>query len=616
MRKNVILMESYDFSFKVFPMLNSGFPLLLFPYYNEICFKTLERTMGKKLNILILEDVDTDAELVERELSKADIQFSSKRVETKEDFLKELKDLAPDLILSDYTLPSIDGVSALKIAQEKCPDVPFIFVTGSLGEERAIEALKSGATDYVLKERLLRLAPVVRRALREADERIKRKQIEEQLLHNAFHDALTGLPNRALFIDRLNQSIKHTRRHEDYLFAVLFLDLDRFKIINDSLGHLIGDQLLIAVARRLEGCLRSSDTVARFGGDEFMALLDGIKDVSDVIRVANRIHKELASPSILNGYGVSTTVSIGIALSSTGYDRSEDFLRDANTVRHHAKMLGPGRHEIFDETVHARAVALLQLETDLRRAVEQQELQVYYQPIMSLETGRITGFEALLRWWHPQYGLVFPSGFISVAEETGLIIPIDQWVLREACHQIRARQVPFPQNPPLSVSVNLSGKQFTQLNLIEQTDRILRKSGLDACDLKFEIMENVIMENTECVTAKLLQLKALDVQFSIDDFGIGYSSLGYLHRLPIDTLKIDQSFVSRIDTDDEGSRIVETITTLAYNLGMNVTAEGVETAEQLARLGALECEHGQGYYFSKPVDSETAEALISAQPHW
>jgi EAL domain-containing protein (putative c-di-GMP-specific phosphodiesterase class I) len=309
-------------------------------------------------------------------------------------------------------------------------------------------------------------------------------------------------------------------------------------------------------------------------------------------------------------------VSIGIALSSTGYDRSEDFLCDANTAMHHAKMLGPGRHEIFDESMHARAVALLQLESDLRRAIEQRELQVYYQPIVSLETGRITGFEALLRWWHPQYGLVLLGGFISVAEETGLIIPIDLWVLGEACRQTRAWQVQFPQNPPLSVSVNLSGKQFTQLNLIEQTDRILRETVLDARGLKFEVMENVIMENTESVTAKLLRLKALGVQFSIDDFGTGYSSLGYLHRLPIDTLKIDQSFISRIDTDDESSRIVETITTLAYNLGMSVTAEGVETAEQLARLRALECDYGQGYYFSKPADSKTVEALISAQPHW
>jgi diguanylate cyclase (GGDEF)-like protein len=365
--------------------------------------------MEKRLNTLIVEDVETDAKLVERELRRADIEFSSKRVETKEEFIKELRGFAPDLILSDYTMPSFDGISALKIAQEKCPDTPFIFVTGSLGEERAIETIKSGATDYVLKERLSRLAPVVLRALRETEERIKRKEIEEQLLHNAFHDALTGLPNRALFIDRLEQSIRHTKRHEDYLFAVLFLDLDRFKIINDSLGHLIGDQLLISVARRLEGCLRSSDTVARFGGDEFMVLLDGIRDVSDVIRVANRIHKDLGSPSILNGYGVSTTVSIGIALSSTGYDRSEDFLHDANTAMHHAKMLGLGRHEIFDESMHARAVALLQLEADLRRAIEQRELQVYYQPIVSLETGRITGFEALLRWWHPQYGLVLPG---------------------------------------------------------------------------------------------------------------------------------------------------------------------------------------------------------------
>jgi diguanylate cyclase (GGDEF)-like protein len=572
--------------------------------------------MDKKLNILILEDVPTDAELVERELRKVNIAFSSKRVETKEAFLKELKDFAPDLILSDYTIPSFDGITALKITQEKCPDVPFIFISGTLGEELAIETLKMGATDYVLKERLSRLAPAVRRALNEAEERTKRKRAEEQLLHNAFHDALTGLPNRALFIDRLRQSIRRIRRRRDYLFAVLFLDLDNFKNINDDLGHMAGDQLLIAIARRLEACLRSSDTLARLGGDEFTILLDDIKDISDSIRVANRIYKELTPPFNLDRHEVFTTASIGIALSATGYDQPEDILRDADTAMHHAKTFGKTRHEVFDSSMQARATTRLQLETELQQAVERQEFRIYYQPIVSLETSRITSFEALVRWQHPQRGIVSPAEFISVAEKTGLIIPIGQWVLREACRQTRTWQAQFPKNQSLSISVNLSDKQLTQPNLIEQIDQILRETDLDARSLKLEIMENVITENPEPVAKMLLQLRDLGVQFSIDDFGTGYSSLSYLYHFPFDTLKIDQSFISGMGINNDNSEIIRTIIMLAYNLGMNVTAEGVETAGQLAQLRNLECEHGQGYYFSRPVDSETASALIAAQPRW
>jgi diguanylate cyclase (GGDEF)-like protein len=572
--------------------------------------------MDKQLRILMLEDVAADAELAEHELRKANIQFSSKRVETKEAFLKELKDFAPDLILSDYTLPSFDGISALKIAREKCPDVPFIFVSGTLGEDTAIETLKMGATDYVLKEGLSRLVPAVHRALREAEERVERKQAEEQLLYNAFHDVLTGLANRALFIDHLRQSIRRVIRRNDYLFALLFLDLDRFKIINDSLGHIIGDQLLIEVGRRLEGCLRCSDTVARFGGDEFMILLDDIKDISDAIRVANRIQDVLAFPFNLEGHEVFTTASIGIALSTTRYDQAEEIIRDADTAMNRAKTLGKARYELFDSSMHFRAAALLQLETDLRRAVERHEFQVNYQPIVSLETGCIIGFEALVRWRHPQRGILPAAEFIPVAEETGLISTIDRWVLREACRQTHAWHAQFPQNPSLSVNVNLSGKQFTQANLVEQIEQILRETGLDAHSLNLEIMENVVMENNESITAMLLKLRALGVRFSLDDFGTGYSSLSYLHRLPFDTLKIDRSFVSRMGVDDEKSKIVQTIATLAHNLGMDVTAEGIETSEQLAQLRELKCKHGQGYHFSGPVDSEAAGELIAARPCW
>ncbi|MFQ5857552.1 MAG: putative bifunctional diguanylate cyclase/phosphodiesterase, partial [Anaerolineae bacterium] len=438
-----------------------------------------------------------------------------------------------------------------------------------------------------------------------------RKRAEEQLLHDAFHDALTGLPNRALFVDRMIQAIERAKRHEEYMFAVLFLDLDRFKVVNDSLGHTIGDELLIAIARRLEVCLRAIDTVARLGGDEFVLLVEDIEDVSDATRVAERVQEELRLPFNLHGHEVFTTASIGIVLSTTGYDRPEEILRDADIAMYRAKVRGKARYELFDTAMRDRAVARLELETELRRAIERQEFRVHYQPIVSLAAGRIAGFEALLRWQHPERGLVSPGEFIPVAEETGLIIPIGQWVLREACQQMRDWQVQFPGGPPLTISVNLFRRQFQQPDLVEQVEQILQETGLDARSLRLEITESVIMENTESATAMLSQLKAMGVQVQMDDFGTGYSSLSYLNQFPIDTIKIDRTFVSKMGVDGNHSGIVHTMLTLARDLGMDTIAEGVETAEQLAYLKELECEYGQGYHLSKPLDSEAAEALIA-----
>ena len=438
-----------------------------------------------------------------------------------------------------------------------------------------------------------------------------RKRAEEQLVHDAFHDALTGLPNRALFMDHLKLAVARAKRRQDLLFAVLFLDLDRFKTINDSLGHPVGDQLLVGISRRLETCLRPGDTIARLGGDEFTILLEDLKDASDANRVAERLQKELALPFNLCGHEVFTSVSIGIALSSIGYDRAEDILRDADTAMYSAKSLGKARHEVFDQTMHANAMGLLQLETDLRRAVERHEFFIHYQPIVSLETSQLRGFEALVRWQHPTRGLISPLKFIPVAEETGLIIPIGQWVLYEACRQMRQWQERFPTNPPLSISVNLSSKQFMQPDLVEQIKEILHETGLDPRSLKLEITESAVMENIEATTDMLHQLRGLGVDLSIDDFGTGYSSLNYLHRFPLCTLKIDRSFVSRMDENQEHTEIVRTIMLLARNLGMDVVAEGVETEEQRAQLRALECEYGQGYFFSKPMDRTAAETFLS-----
>src|SRR6266511_1477412 len=437
-----------------------------------------------------------------------------------------------------------------------------------------------------------------------------RKEAEERLLHEAFHDPLTDLANRALFLEHLKLAVERAKRPKGYLFAVLFLDLDRFKNINDSLGHTIGDQLLRAVARRLEKCLRQIDIVARFGGDEFAVLLDGIEDSSDAVRVAERIQRELRTPLSLGGHEVFISASIGIALSGRRYEHTEEIVRDADTAMYRAKALGKARHEIFDTEMHARAVAVLQLETDLRRAIERKEFCIHYQPIVSLADDKLHGFEALVRWRHPDRGLIAPKEFIAVAEETGAIVPLGRWVLREACRQMSQWHQRFPVAEGLILSVNMSGKQFAQPDLFQQVQRILGETGFNPRRLQLEITESAVIENTATVTAMLMQLRSLGIKLSMDDFGTGYSSLSYLHRFPIDTLKIDRSFISnQAEAGETG--IVRTIIMLARDLGMNVVAEGVETCEQLSYLRSLDCELGQGYYFSHPVNVAEITSLLS-----
>lgn len=441
-----------------------------------------------------------------------------------------------------------------------------------------------------------------------------RQRIEAQLVNNAFHDALTGLPNRALFMKLLARSLMRTSIGKACSTVVVFLDLDRFKPINDSFGHLVGDRLLVAIAQRLKHCLRDEDTVARFGGDEFTILFENVKDISLVIQIAERIQTELALPFVLNGHEIFTTVSIGIAHSSDGCDRPEVLLRNADIAMYRAKHLGRARYSVFDTAMHTQAVALLQLETYLRRAIECQNFHLHYQPIISLSTGRISGFEALLRWQHPERGTISPAEFIPVAEETGLIVPIGRWVLLEACRQLRQWQIEFSSlKELLTISVNLSVKQFMQPDLLTQVTQILQQTGLDARSLKLEITESAIMEDSESASVTLLQLKALGIQLCMDDFGTGYSSLSYLHRFPMDILKIDRSFISNIKVKEQNLKIIETIVTLAHSLGMAVTAEGVETTEQLAFLKALNCEFGQGYFFSKAVGSHEAGRLIAKE---
>jgi diguanylate cyclase (GGDEF)-like protein/PAS domain S-box-containing protein len=443
----------------------------------------------------------------------------------------------------------------------------------------------------------------------------QRKLAEEQLIHDALYDPLTGLPNRTLFLDRLGHRIDYARRRKDPLFAVLFLDLDRFKVVNDSLGHLHGDELLVQMARRLEQSVRPSDTIARLGGDEFAILLEEVSDVSGAVHVAERIQAALKVPVRLGGQELVPSASIGIALSQSGYEKAEDVLRDADTAMYRAKSSGRARHEVFDHAMHARAVELLQLESELRRAIDHQEFQVMYMPIVSLGEGRISGFEALVRWKHPERGIVPPFEFIGVAEDAGLIIAIDRLVLRQACRQLKEWQERF-EMPALTVSVNLSGKQFRHDDLVDQIQWAVKDSGLNGPSLAVEITENVLIESTDAARSMLGRLRQMGIQIYLDDFGTGYSSLSYLQRFPIDTVKIDRSFTGRIGGKKEGQEIIRAIVALAQNLGLKVVAEGVETTGQLAILRALKSGYGQGYLFGKPMPAEEAAVFLAEEPRW
>ena len=433
----------------------------------------------------------------------------------------------------------------------------------------------------------------------------ERKRMEDQLLHDAFHDPLTGLPNRTLFQDRLQHSLELYRRHPDRGFAVMILDLDRFKLVNDSLGHVTGDRLLAAVADRLRAAMRDGDTVARFGGDEFALLLDDVPDAGEALRGAERIRAGLAGPFALEGHELFVTPSIGIALSGVEVERPEDMVRRADTAMYRAKELGGARSEVFDRAMHARALERLRLETELRRALERGELEAAYQPIIALPGGRVAGFEALVRWRHPQRGLLAPGAFLEVAEETGLIVDIDRWMLREACTQLREWRGRYPECA-LRMTVNLSDAQFGHGGLVQFLEQTLAETGVDVDWVRLEITERALVGRAQ--EALLAELRARGVQMLIDDFGTGYSSLGYLHRLPISALKVDRSFLAG---PEPNYAIVGAVVALAHNLGKEVVVEGVERTDQLDRLREMGADYAQGYLFSPPVDARAAEPLIS-----
>ncbi len=440
------------------------------------------------------------------------------------------------------------------------------------------------------------------------------RESEELLKHDTFYDGLTGLPNRALFMEKLRAAAQRQREGAEHAFALLVINVDRFQFVNDSLGHVMGDQLIIAVAHRLKSCLRPEDTLARLGGDEFAILLEEMQDPAGASGIAERIHQDLEHPFELSGHEIFATASIGIAPSTAAFDGPEVMLRDADTALHRAKTKGRARHEVFNASMHTHAVELLKLEGDLRRALDREEFAIYFQPIVALDNWKIAGFEALLRWNHPERGLVLPEEFIPLAEETGLIIPIAKWVLLGACRQASIWQAAYPSHPPLTVSVNLSSRNLAHPDLIAQVDTALVQSGLGGSSLGLEITESALIENSEHALSVLANLRALNIRLQIDDFGTGYSSLSYLQQFPIDTLKIDRSFTSRMPGDGQSSEIVRTILSLARNLHLSVVAEGVETREQAESLHELHCELAQGFFFHPPLDAGQVSALLRSRP--
>jgi diguanylate cyclase (GGDEF)-like protein len=437
------------------------------------------------------------------------------------------------------------------------------------------------------------------------------KEAEKQIYHQAFHDTLTNLPNRALFMEHLSMAMKRARRRDDYNFAVLSMDIDRFKLINDSLGHNLGDKLLVAFANKLKKSLRNVDTLARFGGDEFAVLLEDVENKDFAVNVTERILQTLREPFILDGNEIFTSTSCGIVLNTRGYKQPEYIIRDADTAMYHAKEKGKARFTVFDPRLHEKATKLLQIETDLRKAIDNNEFELYYQPIILLDNVSIIGFEALIRWHHPEHGLMLPESFIPVAEETGLIVPIGRWVLKQACYDMVKWQKKIEDHTLLFMSVNISSKQFLRPIIIKEIQEILAESGLPPAQLKLEITETALMEDRDEAVRIIKRLKESGIQIVIDDFGTGYSSMSYLQNLPIDTLKIDRSFVSKInEMPDENKNIVETIITLAHKLNLNVVAEGVETAAQHSALSTMKCQLAQGYLFSKPLKKKKMDTLI------
>jgi diguanylate cyclase (GGDEF)-like protein len=541
------------------------------------------------VRVLLVDDDEDDYVLTATLL--ADSRRSQFKLDWVDSFAEAQREIARrehDIYLIDFRLGDHDGIELLSWALNNGCNAPMIVLTGQGREDIDLAAMRAGAADFLVKGEID--APLLERSIRYS---LAQYATLQALRDDAFHDALTGLPNRLLFLDRLHRAMDAFRREATQRYAVLFFDLDRFKVINDSLGHAFGDLLLVQVAYRLQQTIRASDTVARLGGDEFAVLVEQIEDASDAVRAAQRIHDSLLVPFQVGGHEIFTTASIGIAVSRTSYEAPEEVLRDADIAMYRAKGAGKNRHEIFDAAMHEHVLTLLGFETDLRRAIERAELQVHYQPIVSLADQSIKGMEALVRWQRGSE-LVAADTLIAVAEETGLIIPIGDWVLRQAVSQLAE------WNNGLDIHVNLSARQLLQPQIVQRVSDILREHDVDASRLHLEITESVLIENAEAAARLLSDLREIRVGLSLDDFGTGYSSLSSLRQFPFDMLKIDRSFLLDADVR-RSSEIVRTIASLAGILGMRVTIEGVETEEQLARIAGTGVDFAQGFLFGKPA---------------
>ncbi|AFZ59080.1 EAL domain-containing protein [Anabaena cylindrica FACHB-243] len=555
--------------------------------------------MTEQIKILIVEDNLDDAELMVLELEAANYKVVYQRVDTIEAMIAALESQEWDVILTDYSMPQFSAVAALSLIKLRKLDTPFIVVSGSIGEEIAVKLMRDGAHDYLLKHNLTRLAPAIERELREAKVRCERKQALEKVKFLAFYDELTGLPNRNAVLNILRKQILKC-----YKFAVLFINIDQYRKIKYGFGHIKSEQLLIEVANRLQASLRPGDYLAKMGKDEFILILGNINHVSEAETHAIEMHRVIDPPFALEGFVIYASITIGVVDSSLGFDEPEEFLRAAETANYTAKEQGLQYPTVvYNRSMQTRALERLQMETELRQAISKQQLQLFYQPIISLHPYKVVGFEALIRWHHPEQGWISPIQFIPLAEQTGLIIPLGEWILENACQQLTIWQNQFLDDLPLSLSINLSGVQLNEIGVVPNIIHHYQSLNLHQITLKLEITESTLMNNTQTVIASLEEFRAAGIQISIDDFGTGYSSLSYLRDLPVDTLKIDRSFVSRIDRDEQNLGIVQAIITLAHTLGLDVIAEGVETVAQMKRLRSLGCKYGQGYLFSQPMPS-------------
>ena len=589
---------------------------------------TQHRELAK--NILIVDDSRENLYLLSKILKEKNYQVCWANKASLA--LKSALAFPPDLILLAINLPDIDGYQLCRLFKQEATtqNIPIIFIS-TLGEQfNQIEAFAVGGVGYItlpfdLDQLIVRIdhqlelqaakseikllnqeleKRVEERTSKLRQELLKKEQAQKKLLEIALQDSLTKLPNRNWFIDKLTQEIQKTQVQPDYKYAILFLDCDNFKMINDSLGHIIGDRILQKIPLRLQSCLIKNSFLGRLGGDDFILLLSELSDYEAVMTVTAQIQASLADSFVIDQKDIFLNFSIGIVLGDRKYNQPEQLLRNADLAMYRAKDLGKGQYQIYNQEMHHYALERLHLETDLRIAIRKQEFFLQYQPIVTLDRSVIKSFEALIRWQHSQKGCISPANFIPVAEETGLIIPLGLWVLQQSCEQLKIWQQNFTDSLSIKMNVNVAVQQFYQGNLVAEIDRILADTGIAPDRLNLEITESAIMHNTDLASKTLEQLRKRHIHISIDDFGTGYSSLSYLHQFPVDNLKIDRSFISRIQEPAEECKIVEAIIDLAHHLDMTVTAEGIETETQLKYLQNLGCDYAQGYYFAKPLDAE------------